>query len=187
MTSIELAIVAVVIGSLLGAFSLRVVRHLALRWIWFCTSLLPCSERRRRRSERGRHVGALIDAGQDAGYRPLEIAMQLLVGTFRGSYADLGDLTTGLCERLARALRKTGSEAVFGLGAPLNPRSAGEAESQLIDLISSGLSNKEIAAELGVSRGAVEQQLADIYARHGVGGRVELALLAAHVAPKRPA
>jgi DNA-binding NarL/FixJ family response regulator len=47
-------------------------------------------------------------------------------------------------------------------------------------LVAKGLSNAEIGADLGLSGSAVKSRLNRIFARLGVGNRVQAALLAHH-------
>lgn len=47
-------------------------------------------------------------------------------------------------------------------------------EKTVIDLVASGLSNKEIATQLHTSEGAIKQHLWRIYKKSGVNNRVQL-------------
>jgi two-component system nitrate/nitrite response regulator NarP len=51
-------------------------------------------------------------------------------------------------------------------------------ERAVVGLVSQGLRNKEIAAELGITEGTVKVHLHNIYEKVGVSNRTELALLA---------
>jgi len=51
--------------------------------------------------------------------------------------------------------------------------------------VASGLSNKEVASQLRVSRKAVEFHLANIYAKLGVSSRSQLAARAAALGPQQ--
>ncbi len=51
-------------------------------------------------------------------------------------------------------------------------------EGQLVGLISSGLKNKEVAAEMGISEGAVKVYLSRLFRKLGVDSRTELAIQA---------
>ena len=59
-----------------------------------------------------------------------------------------------------------------------------EAESRIAGLVATGLSNKEIAAELGVSVRTVEGHISNILSKKGWSNRVEIAR---HVIGRRPA
>jgi DNA-binding NarL/FixJ family response regulator len=45
---------------------------------------------------------------------------------------------------------------------------------EVVDLVAKGLSNKEIAGELGLSRRTVSTHLERLYRRHGFHSRVEV-------------
>lgn len=55
------------------------------------------------------------------------------------------------------------------------PLSGGDAE--LLALVATGLTHKEIAARLGRSHGTVRNRLSQLYARLGVSSRTEAAVL----------
>jgi len=57
--------------------------------------------------------------------------------------------------------------------APLTPR-----ETQILRWIAGGASNKQVAREHGITVNTVERHVANIYAKTGVQGRAEAALLA---------
>jgi DNA-binding NarL/FixJ family response regulator len=59
------------------------------------------------------------------------------------------------------------------LSVSLTPR-----ETEVLSLLASGRSGKEIAAELSVSLSTVQRHIANIYAKIGVRGRVEAAAYA---------
>jgi DNA-binding CsgD family transcriptional regulator len=62
-----------------------------------------------------------------------------------------------------------------GSVAPAAPaQSLSEAEARIVELISMGLTNRRIGAELGLSEKTVESQLTRLFARTGCRGRVEL-------------
>ena len=61
-------------------------------------------------------------------------------------------------------------------------------EQQVADAIARGLSNKEIAAEFGISIETVKQHLSSIYSKLSMTGRVMLAVhvVRSHSAEQRP-
>lgn len=67
----------------------------------------------------------------------------------------------------------TGSSPTSDPLQRLTPR-----ERSIVDLVSGGLRNREIGAELGLSEGTVKVYLHNIYEKLGIGNRTELAVLA---------
>jgi predicted ATPase/DNA-binding CsgD family transcriptional regulator/DNA-binding XRE family transcriptional regulator/TolA-binding protein len=67
-----------------------------------------------------------------------------------------------------QALAEIGDRPAGGLPGNLTGRQA-----EVLRLLADGLSNKEIAERLYISRGTVERHLATIYHKLGLGGRVE--------------
>ena len=140
---------------------------------------------RRRWDQAAAHYQAAIAAHQDAGH-PHD-AVEAMIGLAR-SLARLGR-----GEEAVRQLRA--AEAVAeGIGSPQRQaevraaladlgETAGGAlpdgltarQAEVLRLLATGLSNKDIAAELFLSPATVERHLATIYRKLGVGGRVEAA------------
>jgi predicted ATPase/DNA-binding CsgD family transcriptional regulator/DNA-binding XRE family transcriptional regulator/predicted negative regulator of RcsB-dependent stress response len=75
-----------------------------------------------------------------------------------------------LTAEVTEALAEIGDSPPGRLPGNLTARQA-----EVLGLLADGLSNKEIAARLYVSRGTVERHLATIYHKLGLGGRVEAA------------
>jgi predicted ATPase/DNA-binding CsgD family transcriptional regulator/transcriptional regulator with XRE-family HTH domain len=71
---------------------------------------------------------------------------------------------------VTKALAETGDSPPGRLPGNLTVRQA-----EVLRLLADGLSNKEIAARLFISRGTVERHLVTIYHKLGLGGRVEAA------------
>ena len=98
---------------------------------------------------------------------------QLLRSLFAGADAELGP-TTAFGLELIRAFAEEGgepasapaSDADAGLPEPLNLR-----ESEVIKLVSMGLSNREIGARLGMTEGSVKWYLQGVFAKLNVRRR----------------
>ncbi|MGW4485109.1 LuxR C-terminal-related transcriptional regulator [Amycolatopsis sp. NPDC004368] len=76
--------------------------------------------------------------------------------------------TTRLSENVGVALPAQRSGNPAGAGAALTAR-----EAEVLDLVSSGLANLEIAAELGIALNTVKQHLKHVYRKLGARSRVE--------------
>jgi DNA-binding NarL/FixJ family response regulator len=100
---------------------------------------------------------ALAQARTEAGSRPLAA---LIASTLAEVYTRLGD---GQAEEPA-ADPPAGPPALALTGR----------ETEVAQLIGQGLSNPEIAAELFISRKAVEFHLSNVYAKCGLQGRQQL-------------
>jgi DNA-binding NarL/FixJ family response regulator len=75
-----------------------------------------------------------------------------------------------LLAQVTAALAETGGGAADRLPGNLTARQA-----EVLRLLADGLSNREIAERLYLSRGTVERHLATVYHKLGLGGRVEAA------------
>jgi len=75
-----------------------------------------------------------------------------------------------LVAEVTAALAETGDGGAGGLPGNLTSRQA-----EVLQLLADGLSNKEIAERLYLSRGTVERHLTTIYRKLGLGGRVDAA------------
>lgn len=86
---------------------------------------------------------------------------------------------------LARAIRTAATGSVLSVrpmipGASNRIRTPSPRERQILALVAAGNVNSEIGARLGISAKTVETHLSRLFARYGVSGRTELAILAVH-------
>ena len=86
----------------------------------------------------------------------------------RGDVVLAPELTRALVSRLAAGRTQSSTH-----GLPLSPR-----ETEVLELVTQGLSNKEIGQRLFLSLRTVENHLAATYAKLGVRSRTEAAVLA---------
>jgi ATP/maltotriose-dependent transcriptional regulator MalT len=95
-----------------------------------------------------------------------------MISAARASYLGLG--ATAYVRRCDRELKAGGLNAVRGDRAidALTPQ-----EQAVSDLVASGLSNREVAAELFLAEKTVQYHLTRVYAKLGVRSRAELAAL----------
>jgi DNA-binding CsgD family transcriptional regulator len=92
--------------------------------------------------------------------------------TARDLYAALG--ATTYVARCDRELKAGGVHAARGAEQPVDALTP--QEEAVAELVASGLSNREVAAELFVSMKTVQYHLTRIYAKLGVRSRTELAV-----------
>jgi DNA-binding NarL/FixJ family response regulator len=101
------------------------------------------------------------------------------------------------------ATLREGIESAARGGSPLNPRVARsilstrrqrrtepaltDREREILEQLRHGLSNKEIAAELGITVKTVKAHLSSLFQKIGVLDRTQAALWAERIAPDRPA
>jgi predicted ATPase/DNA-binding CsgD family transcriptional regulator/DNA-binding XRE family transcriptional regulator len=126
-----------------------------------------------------------VEAGQAGGHT--HVAVEAMIGLGRARYqlglADEAVRQLRTAEALAHqianrqliaevtaALAETGRGQAGRLPGNLTSRQA-----EVLRLLADGLSNKQIAARLYVSRGTVERHLTTIYQKLGLGGRVDAA------------
>jgi DNA-binding NarL/FixJ family response regulator len=74
---------------------------------------------------------------------------------------------------IARLVGASQSEAVPD--APFHDEALTEAEERVAEAVARGLSNKEIAAEFGISVRTVENHISHVLSKKGFGNRVEIA------------
>jgi len=67
------------------------------------------------------------------------------------------------------------SQAEAAPDAPFHDEALTEAEERVAEAVARGLSNKEIAAEFGISVRTVENHISHVLAKKGFGNRVEIA------------
>ncbi|BAS29045.1 response regulator [Limnochorda pilosa] len=116
--------------------------------------------------EEGRVLSAL-EAGA-AGYLLKTVDPDRLVAAVREAAAGGSPLSPEVSRRiLAHMQRPTGLQP----GAALTSR-----ERQVLDGVTAGLSNKEIAARLGIGEKTVKSHLTHVFAKMGVEGRTQAAL-----------
>lgn len=105
---------------------------------------------------------------------------------FRGSPRALRLFFAGAIPVSARAMRKKGIEIVYEPGdAPLAsfPTAITKRESDVLDLVAQGLSNKTIGEMMGISQRTVEAHLRSLMRRKGAHNRTQLALMWARFHP----
>ena len=103
-----------------------------------------------------------------------ESATQQLIHSIRRVMDGHTVIGEGAVEDLVRAIRqplRTGRDGRYGLTSR---------ERDIIGAIGAGLSNKEIAAQFGISVQTVKHHLTSIFDKTGVSSRLELAIFAGH-------
>jgi ATP/maltotriose-dependent transcriptional regulator MalT len=174
------AALGLVIGSAIigiaGVVLPALTRHLVIGWARLMARPLGAAARRRAVAEARSYVYEHFRSS-GAGQSPTQLAVALLIQHAFGIPGDLAAFARELVDRHRRARehdRRRSGQTSFEArreAALLRLR-----EDMVIAGVVKGLSNSEIAAELRVGRRAVEQDLSVIYGRHGVTGRLELAL-----------
>jgi len=115
------------------------------------------------------HVIALLEAGA-VGYLPKTVRLNELLdairATSRGESVLPPSVASVVVRHLSRAAERATEEA-------LSPR-----EMEVLRLVAQGLTNYQIARQLGLSVRTVEAHLTHVYAKLDVSSRTEAALLA---------
>jgi DNA-binding NarL/FixJ family response regulator len=110
-----------------------------------------------------------------SGYIPKSAPVETIVDAVR-KVLD-GDIWIPLSVRNSTALLKPEEANVAALVAELTPQ-----QFRVLNMISEGLLNKQIAWELGVSEATVKAHMTAIMRKLGVSNRTQVALLASHLA-----
>ena len=104
-----------------------------------------------------------------------ESAIELLLKAIRavhaGEYWVERDIVSDLLQAMGRRESRSGGKRPFGL----TPR-----ELELVRLVATGLSNKDIARQCSLREDTVKHHLSNIFDKTGVSTRLELALFALH-------
>lgn len=108
-----------------------------------------------------------------AGFLLKDVSLEELADGIRKVAAG-GTLLRGVPERVRERIRKAGLG--FDAEAPAEPLTAREIE--VLRLIAAGMSNREIAASLGVAEGTVKNHTSSILAKLGVRDRTRAVLKA---------
>lgn len=122
-------------------------------------------------SDNEEHVVAALRAGAD-GYLLKDMEPEDILERLRVAAHGRLVISDNLTELLAHALREE--------SLPKDPEQAGltERESQILDLISAGYSNKLIARELGITEGTVKVHVKHLLKKLNLRSRVEAAVWA---------
>jgi DNA-binding NarL/FixJ family response regulator len=119
--------------------------------------------------EDAQHVISLLEAGA-VGYLPKTVSLNELLNAIRATSRGESVLPPSVASVVVRHLSGTKEETVQ---EDLTPR-----EMEVLRLVAEGLTNHQIARQLGLSVRTVEAHLTHIYAKLDVGSRTEAALLA---------
>jgi DNA-binding NarL/FixJ family response regulator len=119
--------------------------------------------------EDAQHVISLLEAGA-VGYLPKTVSLNELLSAIRATSRGESVLPPSVASVVVRHLSGAKEERV---GENLTAR-----EMEVLRLVAQGLTNYQVARQLGLSIRTVEAHLTHIYAKLGVGSRTEAALLA---------
>lgn len=123
-------------------------------------------------SEDEQHVSAALEAGA-RGYVLKGVGAQELMQTLQAVYKGESYVTPQLAARLLLIMKKASIPDASEAQLPeLTPR-----EEQILDLVSGGRTNKEIARDLGISEKTVKHYMTNIMHKLQVRNRVEAALM----------
>jgi len=104
------------------------------------------------------------------GYLLKDTQADELIRAIKGAAAGQAQLSRAAAERLMREVR-----------APESPETLTERETDVLRLLATGQSNKEIARNLGVNESTVKSHVSSILSKLGVQGRTQAALHAARI------
>ena len=136
------------------------------------------------------HYAAAVAAYQEAGHPFDAVEAMLGLGRAAGRLGRAGEAAAHLraAEALAAeignplrlaqvraALAEAGVTAAGTTAASPPPGGLTARQAEVLGLLATGMSNKQIAAELSLSPATVERHLATIYRKLGLGGRVDAA------------
>ena len=119
------------------------------------------------------YILEILQAGA-AGYLTKEAFGEEVIGAIRGLVAGDTILSTSVFQQvLQHALRYPTKPVPLNTRGKLTMR-----ELQILELITRGMSNKDIAQELELSLRTIKSHLVDIFCKLGVGSRTEAAITA---------
>ena len=104
------------------------------------------------------------------GYLLKDTRAEELIRAIKGAAVGQAQLSRAAAERLMREVR-----------APDSPETLTERETDVLRLLATGQSNKEIARNLGVNESTIKSHVSSILAKLGVQGRTQAALHAARI------
>jgi len=107
-------------------------------------------------------------AGFIASTAGLDEVVPILLNILRGEQPCSGRVAAGLLQRLHDMAR-------LAAGAPIPPASPTARESQIVEMIAAGLSNKEIALRLNISLATTKSHVHNLLAKLGVQRRGQVA------------
>ena len=136
------------------------------------------------------HYAAAIAAYQEAGHPFDAVEAMLGLGRAAGRLGRAGEAAAHLraaealaaeirnplrLDQVRAALAEAGVAAAGTTAASPPPGGLTARQAEVLGLLATGMSNKQIAAELALSPATVERHLATIYRKLGLGGRVDAA------------
>jgi len=104
------------------------------------------------------------------GYLLKDTRAEELIRAIKGAAAGQAQLSRAAAERLMREVR-----------APESPETLTERETDVLRLLATGQSNKEIARNLGVNESTIKSHVSSILSKLGVQGRTQAALHAVRI------
>ncbi len=122
-------------------------------------------------------IGSLLDSRFTWGLLPLDSSPEELLAAIQALHAGLW---VGAPALVARALGKRRPTWQVEEGAGL-VETLTERETEVLQQVAQGLSNKQIALKLGISENTVKYHIASIYSKLGVSNRTEAVRMGARL------
>jgi NarL family two-component system response regulator LiaR len=121
--------------------------------------------------ENDQYILALLDAGA-AGYLLKNVRGSDLVNAIRAVYAGEAVLHPVIAQKVFARLAASGKEA----GGATPPQDLSEREMEILKLAARGMTNRDIAEQLNLSRRTIQAHLGNIFLKMDVGSRTEAVL-----------
>jgi DNA-binding NarL/FixJ family response regulator len=122
------------------------------------------------------HVTALLEAGA-AGYLLKDVSAAALAGAIRAVHAGESVLHPDIAQRIISRLAEP-RPSVEARRPPRPEAPATDRERQVLFLAAEGMTNREIANQLGISARTVQVHLSNLFTKMGVASRTEAVLTA---------